>query len=370
MIVHSHFSFTRFAALALAAAGLCAAQAAAQVAYTEPPDLSGSLTIPTPVGTLSSGLNTITGTLATTWNIDGNSLGDAADSLSFIVPVGLAVTSIEVDISNFVCNGCASRVRSFSAGIGAVVISNGNGTYTVPIAGPLGAGTYGLQVDSRQGSANMPGTGVCTYQFRITAIPTTNDSCLFPTTIGLGATPFNTTTATTDGPAAAGCASGPNQDLWYQFVPAATGLVTVSTCGASFDSVLAVYSGDCGTLALVACNDDNPVCGGFFNVDSQLAFIAAAGTPYRIRVGGYLAAIGTGTLGLSIATTGACCNRSTGGCLTLSAADCQTFGGTFVGFAVACSPANCVACPADFNGGGISASDIFDFLNAWFAGCP
>jgi hypothetical protein len=25
---------------------------------------------------------------------------------------------------------------------------------------------------------------------------------------------------------------------------------------------------------------------------------------------------------------------------------------------------------ADFNGGGLSVQDIFDFLNAWFAGCP
>ena len=29
-----------------------------------------------------------------------------------------------------------------------------------------------------------------------------------------------------------------------------------------------------------------------------------------------------------------------------------------------------ITCRADFNGGGLSVQDIFDFLNAWFAGCP
>jgi hypothetical protein len=54
-------------------------------------------------------------------------------------------------------------------------------------------------------------------------------------------------------------------------------------------------------------------------------------------------------------------------------------GGTFT--SINGTPANHIAtitgctpvgnpCPADFNGGGLSVQDIFDFLNAWFAGCP
>jgi hypothetical protein len=68
---------------------------------------------------------------------------------------------------------------------------------------------------------------------------------------------------------------------------------------------------------------------------------------------------------------GACCNRKGGQCLVMHSADCATLGLQFLGLGAACSPVTCRACPGDFNGvGGISVQDIFDFLAAYFAGCP
>jgi hypothetical protein len=60
-------------------------------------------------------------------------------------------------------------------------------------------------------------------------------------------------------------------------------------------------------------------------------------------------------------------------CTTTTAAGCA---GTFLGVGTVCAPVvrggtiN-ACCKADFNNsGGISVQDIFDFLAAYFAGCP
>jgi len=57
---------------------------------------------------------------------------------------------------------------------------------------------------------------------------------------------------------------------------------------------LTVYSGACGALTEVACNDDNasvgPCPGG---TTSYISFTPTSGTTYRIRVAGYAGASGT-----------------------------------------------------------------------------
>jgi hypothetical protein len=70
---------------------------------------------------------------------------------------------------------------------------------------------------------------------------------------------------------------------------------------------------------------------------------------------------------------GACCHGTT---CTISAGVAACTGGTFVGNNTACSPllrtgVINACCPIDFNGvGGQTIYDIFDFIAAWFAGCP
>jgi len=54
-------------------------------------------------------------------------------------------------------------------------------------------------------------------------------------------------------------ASTQGGDVWYMFTPTAAGTATITTCGSSFDSILDVFSGACGALTEVACNDDS--CG-------------------------------------------------------------------------------------------------------------
>ncbi len=71
---------------------------------------------------------------------------------------------------------------------------------------------------------------------------------------------------------------------------------------------------------------------------------------------------------------GACCNNATGACLVVDQSVCTTLGANYRGNGTTCSVGQCTAtpvCRADFNGqNGVDVQDIFEFLNAWFAGCP
>ena len=70
--------------------------------------------------------------------------------------------------------------------------------------------------------------------------------------------------------------------MWLTWVAPANGIVTFRTTGSSFDTLLAVYTGNTlGTLQAVASDDDS---GGFFT--SAVSFNAAADTPYQIAVDG------------------------------------------------------------------------------------
>ena len=66
--------------------------------------------------------------------------------------------------------------------------------------------------------------------------------------------------------------------------------VTFDTVGSSFDTLLAVYTGNgVGTLTLVTNNDD---IAGANNRQSSVTFTPVTGTTYRIAVDGYGGAAG------------------------------------------------------------------------------
>lgn len=83
--------------------------------------------------------------------------------------------------------------------------------------------------------------------------------------------------------------------VWYRWTAPATGQASLSTCGSSFDTLLAVYTGDSvNALAPVASNDD--ACG----LQSSLTFGASEGVTYRIAVDGLQGATGAFTLELRL----------------------------------------------------------------------
>ena len=107
------------------------------------------------------------------------------------------------------------------------------------------------------------------------------DACFDADAVCPGITYVGTTNeATNDG--ATACSPGGGRDVWYTYTPVTDGVLTVSSCGSSFDTVVSVHL-DCeaGRTEPLTCNDD--ACGSA----SQLSLAVAAGTTYRIRVSGF-----------------------------------------------------------------------------------
>ncbi len=128
--------------------------------------------------------------------------------------------------------------------------------------------------------------------------PTDNNNCANATPIACGGTATGTTaTATLDGPSASCTGGSVAADRWYTIV--GTGFsMTATTCGGtSYDSKLDIYTGACGALTSVACNDD--ACG----LQSTVTWASVLGTTYRIRVHGFSGATGSYTLGVTCATS-------------------------------------------------------------------
>ena len=75
-------------------------------------------------------------------------------------------------------------------------------------------------------------------------------------------------------------------------------VITVSTCDqAGFDTRLAAYTGECGALDLVGCNDQGARCQG---PTAVLEIAVTSGVPLLLRVGGAgVSDSGSGTLSLS-----------------------------------------------------------------------
>jgi|GEM_PF-1428568 len=153
--------------------------------------------------------------------------------------------------------------------------------------------------------------------------PPANDPCTAATPVGNGTTPFSTCGATAVGPAA--CANI-QHDIWFRYVASCNGTVTMSSCGSTFNTAMAVYAGSCASPCLLACNDNNgPQCAG---TAASVSFQSNAGAVYLIRVGGSgLGQFGAGLLTIGC-TAGGPINDS---CASLVPASIGTLVGTTFG---------------------------------------
>jgi len=166
-------------------------------------------------------------------------------------------------------------------------------TYYIRVSGFAGAmGWFGLQAQ------------------QLTTIAPTNDFCsnAIPVTVGSPAACGTTECAT---PSLSNnipiipipCAGSINaNDVWYTFTPTCTGPVTVNTCGTcpgsnTFNTVLSTYTGTCGALSQIACNNNVGVPG--CTLQSSNVFLGIAGVTYYFRVSGVGTAAGQFRLNVS-----------------------------------------------------------------------
>ncbi|MBI5695829.1 MAG: thrombospondin type 3 repeat-containing protein, partial [Nitrospirae bacterium] len=85
------------------------------------------------------------------------------------------------------------------------------------------------------------------------------------------------------------CGFDINRTVWYKYTPTTfTGDITIDTFTSDYDTSLTVYTGDCGALTEVACNDDTP--DGY---QSEIVLPVTAGTTYYIMVSSYNTTAGT-----------------------------------------------------------------------------
>ncbi|MCA8960338.1 MAG: hypothetical protein KDC38_07485 [Planctomycetes bacterium] len=155
-------------------------------------------------------------------------------------------------------------------------------------------------------------TGVGSLQIDVDPMtPPANDDCANALLIGTGTFFFSLENATTDGPDLAGfCDPGPSgddivhQDVWFRYVAACTGDVTIDTSGSGLDTRLAVYAGwGCPADAtnVITCDDDAL---GFPPGESSVSIPVMGGDQLLIQVGTFSETTGTGPAQLNIECVG------------------------------------------------------------------
>lgn len=126
-----------------------------------------------------------------------------------------------------------------------------------------------------------------------------NDSCISATEVDFSGTAVGGTTNVTsmtqdvDDPELS-CMWGNPQSpqgfrtVWYSFSAPRNGSVTIDTVSSNYDTVVGVFTGLCGSLTAVACNDD------FTGFSSRVTFNIKQGETYYVVIADWNAS-GTGT---------------------------------------------------------------------------
>jgi hypothetical protein len=176
----------------------------------------------------------------------------------------------------------------FTQGSGTMVSDTTDNPYS--LTGLTGETDYEFYVQANCGAGGTS-AWVGPFSFSTLPAPPVNDDCSNSTALVPGSD-FNTNPvdgselgATADAEAA-GCGSnGPG--VWYSIVIPESGSITIetgpdqATATTGFDSVIEAFSGDCGALTSIGCDDDGAGSGNY----SQLSLTGlTAGETIYVRV--------------------------------------------------------------------------------------
>jgi hypothetical protein len=221
-----------------------------------------------------------------TWNVNTCGTTPFDTVISVFTTCGGAEVACNDDNANGGNNACGGGLAS-----GLNVAMTAGTTYLIRVAG------YNNTVGAFQ--VRVVGGGGC-------ETPANNDCANRP---GFAAsTPFNTCGATTDGVAFTwnSVSTQIHNDIWLNYAAnAGNGTVTLTTCGATFNSRMAVYAtGTCGGVSqatFVTAGDSE--CGD----DASVTFSVVNGNSYTVRIGGAAAGnTGSGTLSVTFTPAPSC----------------------------------------------------------------
>jgi hypothetical protein len=232
-------------------------------------------------------------------------------TLDFKINV-VAGPCIPAAVTTSITGDCGSNQYFVTAnvtnlGSGTPVISDGTNSYPLTATGTIQIGPYAAGTSATLNLVNgdnplcdLP-LGTFTY-----ICPPLNDDCanaavLTPTTTfelltvgtNLGATDSSSETATA-------CNGYQGGDIWYTVVVPSSGNLTIETGPASdsspsFDTVVSAYSGTCGSLTEITCDDDSAGSGySFLTISGQVP-----GSAVYLRVYEYNNDNTEGTFGIS-----------------------------------------------------------------------
>lgn len=215
----------------------------------------------------TGGENAAAGTVTLTWS---NSPAQPVIS-SFSPNSGPAGTSVVLAGANFTG---AVTVR-FNGVLAAATV---NSPAQITTSVPAGTTTGPITVTTPTGAA------VSAIPFSVTVV-SGNDSFANAQSLSGGA---GSVTSVNDGatkengePNHAGNAGG--RSVWFTWIAPASQSVNFATAGSSFDTLLAIYTGNnVAALSPIASNDDAAA-----DLSSRVVFTATSGTAYRIAVDGF-----------------------------------------------------------------------------------
>jgi hypothetical protein len=145
----------------------------------------------------------------------------------------------------------------------------------------VGAGTVTSGIDVVLNVAPPPANDACTAATAITTFPfTTTLATRLATTANDDPVPSCVVSAKPKGA----------KSVWFRLVSPLAGTVTLSTAGSTYDTVMSVFTGACGLLAPVGCNDDDELGN---DLAAALTVPVAADTPYLVEVTDFASAGGT-----------------------------------------------------------------------------
>lgn len=182
------------------------------------------------------------------------------------------------------CPSAAGNIISCSDN--ARTCSSGNGTQSEVAFRATANGQYLIRVGGYNGATGDGVMNITAPLPPVTGGPA-NDLCANAQYVADGVSISSTTVGAHGEGASTTCATTTNApDLWYVYRPQTAGVIRLDTCGSTLNTVVSVYSGQCGG-SLVACNDNalSGPCSGS-STASFAAWVGTAGIPYYIRVAG------------------------------------------------------------------------------------